>query len=383
MRILLSCLQSLKRHRIASYQHWRLYFTKGCEEAGIEFIEVPDIDWAEGLTHPPGDELNRWRTRTWEAVLSYVRSERASQPIDFFLGYLYPQQIEVAAIAELQRLGIPSVNFFCDNVREFRKVPGEYHPFALHWVPEFEALPMYSKARLPHLHAPMPCWIPPELRTVPVEETEPATFIGSPDVLRRDLLGRALNSGAEFVIRGYGWKDGANESAVSERSLRDVMINQMKLIQSQGLRGLLCKVENRLLPVRPPEINSSKLYLPVSREDYLRITREAQVTIGVNRVPTAWRPNRNPLAYSRLRDLEAPMLGACYLAEWTEGLEHLYELGNEIETYHSAGELCAKLKILKNDLQRRQNLRQKAQQRALAKHSVSETLKRIGRRIVG
>ena len=36
MRILLSCLQSLKRRPIPAYDFWRLYLTKGCEEAGIE-----------------------------------------------------------------------------------------------------------------------------------------------------------------------------------------------------------------------------------------------------------------------------------------------------------------------------------------------------------
>ena len=35
------------------------------------------------------------------------------------------------------------------------------------------------------------------------------------------------------------------------------------------------------------------------------------------------------------------MLGACYLTEWTAGLEHMYELGKEIETYRTPEELTA------------------------------------------
>src|SRR5207247_876218 len=118
----------------------------------------------------------------------------------------YPRQVDVTAIRELQRRGIPCVNFYCDNVREFSKVPAAYQPFALHWVPEFEALPMYRAAALPFVHAPMPCWIPTEFREKPATETEPPTFIGSSDTLRRDLLARALQGGADFFVRGVGWR---------------------------------------------------------------------------------------------------------------------------------------------------------------------------------
>ena len=386
MRVLLSCLQSQKRHSIAAYDFWRLYFTKGCEEAGIEFVEVPGVDWAEALVYPPGEELNEWRARTWETVMTFVRREHTRQPLDFFLGYLYPQQVEVGAIVELQRLGIPCVNFFCDNVREFHRLPTEFRPFALHWVPEFEALPMYRHAGLPYIHAPMPCWVSPEFRSVPTKETAPPTFLGSPDLFRRDLLGRALHNGAEFVIRGYGWTNEKGKSAADtkpQRSFPNTIANQIKLIRSHGVRGLSCKIANRVRPLMPPAIPDSKVFAPVSNEDYLRITREAVVTIGVNRVPTTNRTNRNPLTYSRLRDLEAPMLGACYLTEWTEGLGQLYELGTEIETYRTPEELCAKIAGLKQDPARRCQLRKRGQKRALADHSVATTLEKIARRIKG
>jgi hypothetical protein len=383
VRVLLSCLQSQKRHSIAAYEFWRLYFTRGCTEAGLEFVEIPRVDWAEALTYPPGKELNAWRARTWQAVLDFVRREHARKPLDFFLCYLYPQQVEISAITELQRMSIPCVNFFCDNVRGFRRVPEEYRPFALHWVPEFEALPLYRKAGLPHLHAPMPCWVPPELRTMPPVETEPATFLGSPDLLRCELLGRALNNGADFVIRGYGWAAKAEKkSAVpSLRSATATLVNQFTLIRSQGALAFGCKIANRLWPLRPPALPADKLFQPVSSEDYFRITRQAVVTLGVNRVATARRTHRNPLTYSRLRDLEAPMLGACYLTEWTRGLELLYEIGKEIETYRTAEELVEKICALKASAEKRAQLRRHGQQRALNDHTVARSLIRIKQKL--
>ena len=378
MRILLSCLQSLKRHPIPAYGFWRNYFVQGLLEGGHEVVEVPNIDWAEGLTYPAGNALDSWRSRTWEIVRVFVQQELTRGPIHLFLGYFYPKQVETGAIRELQQTGIPCVNFFCDNVREFVKPPAEYGAFALHWVPEFEALPMYRAAGLSFIHAPMPCWISQALRDSPDVETEPPTFLGSADALRRDLLGRALEGGADFVVRGPGWLETAVTKHSQETgSITSTIRNQIDLVRQRGFRGLLRKVQAHARPLRQPSIKESQIGAAVFDEDYLRITREAMVTIGVNRVPTAFQSPRRPLVYSRLRDVEAPMLGACYLTEWTEGLERMYELGNEIETYRTAEELATKLNELRLDPARRSAMRKRAQRRALSDHSVARSIAHV------
>jgi hypothetical protein len=383
VRVLVSCLQSRKHHPLPAYEFWRTYFLGGCREAEIEAVEVPDVDWAEGLTYPAGNDLSAWRTRTWEKVLAFVRGEHGRRPIDFFLGYLYPCQVEPAAIADLHHIGIPCVNFFCDNVREFRSVPDAFRSFALHWVPEFEALPLYRRAGLPHVHAPMPCWVPAELRTVPLIESEPPTFIGSADLLRRNLLGRALQAGADFQVRGPGWNGAqATEMAVS-RPFRHSFANQWNTVREHGVAALVRKVENRLWPVAAPPMGVGRVLAPLSPSEYFRVSREAMIAIGVNRVRTARASDRHPLTYSRLRDLEAPMLGACYLTEWTAGLEELYELGSEIETYRTPEELAAKVDELRKGPIRRRGLRERGQRRALNDHSAARSLKRIAREATG
>jgi hypothetical protein len=316
-------------------------------------------------------------------VINFVRREHSAQPINLFLSYLYPKQVDRDAIGELQRLGIPCVNFYCDNVREFRRVPEEYRSFALHWVPEFEALEMYRTAGLSHLYAPMPCWVPPALRTVPLLETAPPTFIGSADVIRRALFGRALALGADFFVRGPGWSgnDQVAQSQVNPKSVIKALANQVDLVRSRGLRSLYFKLLDRALPLKNPEVPASRILPPASDAEYAQVIRQAAITIGVNSVPTTYASNRMPLKYSRLRDIEAPMLGACYLTEWTQGLEHLYEIGAEIEAYRTPEELVAKLGALSRDPVRRRRMRERAQQRALADHSVARTLTRIRERL--
>lgn len=101
----------------------------------------------------------------------------------------------------------------------------------------------------------------------------------------------------------------------------------------------------------------------------------------MNRYPS-WRfPPEQPDTYSRLRDIEAPMAGACYLTEWTQGLDQLYELGREIETYRDAAELVEKSRALAGDPPRRKRMREAAQRRALNDHAIAETIRRVAARL--
>jgi len=342
------------------------------------------VDWAEGLTFPDGSHaMETWRSNIWEKTLSFVKKVYAEGGLDLFLGYLYPSQIDVGAIRELQRKGIPCVNFFCDNVREFRRVPPAFFSFDLHWVPEFEALPMYRKAALPFLHAPMPCWIPNQLRTVSKTESEPPTFIGSADTLRKNLFSKAIVAGAEILIRGPGWNDSNRQTHDVKKGSKkwQKIINQYPFAKKHGLLSLGAKLINALCPNLSFEIPKKHFAPTVFGGEYYKVTRSSKITLGVNRVPAARRPWIWPLKYSRLRDIEAPMLGACYLTEYTEGVAMLYDIGKEIETYRTPFELVEKMNELLANSQKRAELRSAGQKRALKDHSVPATLKKILHRL--
>src|SRR6202142_1808936 len=192
MRIFLSCQQALRPHAVPAYAFCECYFKNALRDDGHEIVEATEVDWAEGLTMLSAAERAAWLGRTWSRAVETIGSAHRSGRIDLFLSYLFPYQVDPSAVRAIRALGIPCVNFFCDNVREFRRVPGCFGEFDLHWVPEAEARPMYAAARLPFVYAPMPMWVPPGLRGTPSKETEGAVFIGSHDALREDLLGKAV-----------------------------------------------------------------------------------------------------------------------------------------------------------------------------------------------
>jgi hypothetical protein len=377
MRIFLSCQQALKPHPVPAYSFWEYYLKNALVEAGHEIVEAPEVDWAEGLMPLSREKRAEWLGRTWTRTLDFIRTEHRRKPINLFLGYLFPVQIEPSAVCALREGGIPSVNFFCDNIREFTKIPNTFKAFDLHWVPEADARSIYKSAGLPFIYLPMPMWVQPRHRTVPATENEKVIFVGSHDMLREELLGEAVKKGLDIEIYGSGWIGGPQNAGTPNRSLARKLANQMEFLGKEGIWGVAMRATYSFRGKPQRGWIEQHAHSPIADEAYFGATRDARVVIGVNRCPSFRRSFSNPLRYSRLRDIEAPMLGACYLTEMAPGIDDLYELGTEIEIYRNAAELVEKASSLRGDPQRRLQLRQRGQRRALSEHTIGKSIERI------
>jgi hypothetical protein len=380
MTIYLAFFQSFKQHPIPAYKFWEFYIKNGIEEAGHTWVESK-VDWAEAMVyHLDKPNIDNWKSRTWETVLKDITKISKKQKIDFFLSYFYPLHIEQQAIKQIQKLGIPCVNFFCDNVREYTKVPQAFHVFDLNWVPEYKALEMYRKAKVKFVHLPMPMWVEPQNRNIALVENQEVSFIGSKDIQRLLLFEELTQKDFDFHLYGAGWQ----QENVSEpnfipvnSSVLQKISNQFDFIAQTGLAGWLRKINQRNLNENPSDNLEAKILPKPTFDQYLKITKESIVTLGVNRYPSFRFPLQKPDNYSRLRDIEAPMLGACYLTEWTEGLDEMYEIGKEIEVYRDADELIEKVKELKQDHQKRNKLRINGQKKALEKLCINQSISKI------
>jgi hypothetical protein len=377
MRILLSFLQALRRHPIPACGFWAPYMRAGLAEAGHETAEIPEVDWAEGLACEEGSEaLARWKKETWSRAVDWFAAERRTgRPVDVALFYLFPCQVDAPAVKAIQDLGIPCVNFFCDNVREYTAAPPEFGCFALNWVPEHRALEYYRKAGLPHVEAPMPAWVPPEARTWDHPENHGVTFIGSRDGQRMALFERVLELGLAMEIRGAAWEPGSVDKRPQTYGFLGRVADQFRQVRHSGLLPWTRKILGKARRAVPLERFAAAVRpRPEGEAEYLAVTQQSQVVLGVNRYPSLRFPFDRPDTYSRLRDVEAPMMGACYLTEWAPGLDAMYDLGKEIETYRTAEELVEKARALLADRERRKRLRFAGQRRALADHTIARAV---------
>jgi len=378
VKILLACQQSPHTYAIPAYGFWRTYFVAGLREAGHEVIEATDVDWAHGLLPLTSEKRGCWRDGAWSRTLALARDTRG---IDLFLGYLYPQQIEPAAVRLLHDMGIPTVHFFCDHVREYRRLPQTFAPFDLHWVPELAAMPLYAARDWPALFAPMPCWVPPASRMVPDDDQPAITFVGRNDPLRAALLTQVVHSGLPLAVYGAGWAPNASVPVPAPPSWRTRIADWADYYRRQGpgptWRRLAARYHRR---VPLPATDFTPWAHPSPSDDaYATVLAHSAVTLGINRFPDPDASPALPSTYSRLRDIEAPMLGACYLTEWAPELEELYELGTEIEVYRDAPELVSKARSLLDDPGRRRALRVAGQRRALADHNLGCTVTRLAK----
>jgi hypothetical protein len=379
LRIFLCCQQDLKEHRIPAYRFWAASFRAAFAECGHSCLEAPGCDWAEGLSPRETDAHQSWRETTWQRALDWIRREHSRRPIDLFLSYLYPEQIETEGLAQLRSMGIPSVNFFCDNVRLFRKVPREFQGFDLHWVPETGGAALYRASGLSFLQAPMACWVDPKWRTVPLVESLRPTFVGTRDELRERLFADACERGLNLDLRGLGWnRAGSSWADPPPGKGLTLLANQGRFIARHGIRAFVQKVANKVLPPEPVTFDfSARVREECVGEEYWRVLRECSVCLGVNRYRKSQWPGELPRRYSRLRDIEAPMVGAAYLTEYAPGIEELYDIGREIEVYRDATELVAKAAKLEGDEAQRRRLRTKGQRRALNDHTIERTMEKI------
>jgi len=378
MKIFLSFLQGKPGHPIPAYGFWEYYIKNGIVESGHSWLELQDVDWAYGLVPKSKESQEQWMDNAWKKTIAFLKRNK----VDLFLSYLYPSQIDIDSIEEIKKLGIPVVNFFCDNIREFKKTPIQFKAFDLNWVPEYKALEMYKKARAAYIHLPMPMWVEPKYRSLPKLEMPKVSFIGSNDIQRQLLFEKAIALDLNFELNIYGtaWQDGSHRSESSAMpllGLKSKLFNQFEYINKHGALNWYRKLKQRNINI-PISVDLKKAIKgKPSFEDYIQITKASYVTLGVNRYPSYAFPLHKPDTYSRLRDIEAPMLGACYLTEWTEGIDKMYVIGTEIETYKTAEELVDKAKRLVRDKITRDNLRAQGQQKALSDFTISNSIAQI------
>lgn len=380
MNIFLAFLQSEKNYAIPSYSFWEYYIKHGIEEAGYQWSQCPAADWALGLVPQSETDFAHWKQDTWTQTVDWLKAH----PSDLFLSYLYPHQVDMSAIREIQRLGIPCVNFFCDHIRDFKKLPAEFSVFDNNWVPEYKAKQLYADAGRPFLNLPMPMWVEPRYRTIKEENNPQITFIGSKDIQRILLLEELLQAEPELplAVYGYGWSEN-NSPHVQPASytLRDKLKFNLQYIREQGTGPFLRKIKHRKISYETSALLNAKSHGAPAFDVYNELIAGSRISLGINRYESHHFPLLKPNSYSRLRDIEAPMLGACYLTEYTAGLEELYDLEEDIWAYLDVSDLYLKIKALQADPKKRRQLKIKGQQRSLRDHNIPNSLHQIIQRI--
>lgn len=354
---------------------WTPPFLEGLKACGCEALEPKTVDLIEPfLRRADADWIRRHRPALTERLLDEVKRLHRQTPLDLIFTYFWEFQVDPEGMRAITDLGIPTVNFFCDNVREFSSVEPLTRSFTLNWVPEVGALPFYRRVGAPHVHLPMaasPSHFPYEERP----EKRRVVFIGSADVVRRHLLDQVRDR-LPLRVGGTGWapapREEARPSVATERSLAvrvGTLAHRAGRLLRRNPRATWNHFEQRRAERRLAGRFSDLLLETRAPSAMLEAFWDSAVTLGINRFPTPEASLAAPRVYARLRDLEAPMAGAAYLTERTEDLPHLFEEGREVLAYRTAEELVAQAERMLDDPELRRRLRGAGRRRALAEHT--------------
>jgi hypothetical protein len=379
VNIFLCCFQADQDYPISPYKFWLENLRPTLQAMGHTVIEPAGVDLVVPFVHLDDKGwIERQRAITSDQLIQQVTRAHAQHGIDVFLSYFYTVQVQPEFITQVGRLGIPTVNFFCDNLREFHRVSELVDAFTLNWVPEKHAGALYRARRAPYVYLPMAA-DPNFYRTEPGEELNQVTFVGGVDGLRTRLIAEVLPTGLPLRVFGRRWKPEENGSSSTaghkpqrfniRRRLRKSVSQHWDRLRYYGVRAELRHFMRRGLGLSLLRGFESALMGSVSQQELLHLGRNSAVFLGINRCPHPGYPLNAPLVYSRLRDIEGPMMGACYLTEYCEDLDDLYEVGREIAVYRNAEELVGEARRLLEDGAARARMRRLGHAAALARHT--------------
>jgi len=397
------------RHSQDSKQYygglWSTNFYPALRELGHEIVESQtDLLHTSRFMDVSGDFTRQeleFRARTTEQILAEVRAAHACRPLDLFLSYFYNAHFDPAGFDELRRLGIPSVNFYCNSMYQFDLVKAVAAKADFAWHPEKNARQLYLDA------GANPVWVqmaadPNVYRPMPgIPRLPSACFVGQRYCDRDRWVASLIRADIPVEVYGFGWNGDAGVNGQSDSGMQEfesTYLGREKPVPgswqsylavfcqnvtfgnfSKGLlrsaRQLKYRQETRTLT----PILASKTRGPA--RDVSRVFAGHEVCLNFSNVWSDGRPGSRLLPHIRLRDFEAPMSRVCYLTGDSDEITELYDVGREIDTYRSPDELVDKTRFYLRHPEAAEMLREAGYRRALRDHIWRSRFKELFRKM--
>jgi hypothetical protein len=303
-------------------------------------------------THDPSGEA---RARYSDLLVRSVEERLKKGPLDLIFTYFDNRNVLPAALDEVRRHGVPTVNFFCNAVHEFHKIDRVAAHFDYCMVPERAALATYREAGARPVRVPLAA-NPRFYRPLPVLQTYDLTFIGTRYLNREEHLLRLHQAGIELHVFGEGWQP-----------YRPALTNASFAQLPRRIAGLLLwPMKRAMWAMNGRQLPYRHIHPPLSDEALLRIFSQSRISLGLSDVLDQ---SGKILRHIRLRDFEAPMCRAFTLTGYQEELGEFYEIGQEIECYAGIDELAEKARFYLRHPESREKIRQAGRRRARKEHT--------------
>ncbi len=311
-----------------------------------------------------------------ERVLQEIESVHRRQGIDLVLSYVWKPLFTVEGVRQIRRLGIPIVNFFCNYFNAFERIAKLAPEFDCNWVGDRAALPLYQQIGAAAIFLPMAA-NPAIYRPYPLEREYGVTFVGGKYGNRPDYIHHLLRAGLPVRVWGPDW---ANGEPVVKASWQELPRRFWRVAARGDARFLLGKLRQAWRARRQDRALAAIAGPPLDNDELIRMYSRSQISLGFSTVGSS-HLGSSPVTQLRLRDFEAPMSGALYLTEYSDGLEEMYEIGQEIAVFRSAQELADKSRFFLWHPAEAERMRRAGRERALRQHTWRQRFETLFRQV--
>jgi spore maturation protein CgeB len=368
---------------------WSANFYPALRELGCHIVEsqtdlLPTsrfMDIASGFTR---EELEV-RERTTNKILDELREAIRQGPIHLFLSYFYNSHFDPEGYEEIRRLGIPSVNFYCNSIYQFSLVAAIASRADFSWHPEKNARQSYLAV------GANPIWVqmgadPNLYRPIFEIERQPRVcFVGQRYADRERWLAALVQANVPIDVYGSGWGadcDDQTKSAdetkiylgrrhVTPGTLRSYLQLVSEEVWQHGV-SLAVRRVNRQWAYRRERRHLESIIRSRAKGragNLAEVFSAYEICTNFSNVWADGRPGSQLIPHVRLRDFEAPMCGTCYLTGHSEEIKEFYDVGQEIDTYCDTSELVDKLRFYLEHPNASAELRQAGYRRARRDHT--------------
>ena len=387
------------RHSVAPHEFygglWSANFYPALRELGHEIVESQtDLLPTSRFMEIAGDftaEERAVRADTTDRILEEVRQALRRGPVHLFLSYFYNAHFDPAGFDVLRRLGIPSVNFYCNSIYQFDLVAAIAAKVDVAWHAERDARASYLAV------GARPVWVqmgadPLVYHPVPDAVRQPsACFVGQRYADRDAWMANLIGGGIPVEIYGPGWgattppaaaalprSDVGEASYLGRPRVRPGSVaGYAKVVRdsvaSEGATRGLARMLRRWVEARASR-QRAPMFAPCARgpipfQQISAVLAAHEVCLNFSNVWSDGQPGSALVAHVRLRDFEAPMCRTCYLTGHTDEIEEFYDIGREIDTYRTPEELVDKARYYLKHPDAAETLRDAGYRRARRDHT--------------
>ena len=310
---------------------WSGNFYPAIQQLGHEIIESQvDLLPVSGFISIPGDftaqELEA-RSKITAQIIAEVRQQHKEKPVDLFLSYFYNTHFDPDGLEAIHRLGIPTVNFYCNSIYQFPLVADIAAKVNFAWHAEQNARDLYLAV------GANPVWV--QMGADPTichplfhqNREREACFVGQRYGDRDRHMAAIVKAGVPVDIYGPGWGEANSTSGVKNTATpvgeylgRKQLVPGSRAsylqrigdnIQAQGILGGLARTWQQ---IRYHQTTStlSPLFLPFAKgaipfQQICAVFAQYEVILNFSNVWADGRTGSQLIPHVRLRDFEAPM----------------------------------------------------------------------------